>query len=187
MDCKINLFAILIIITSELCVTQLIDDIYDNCDAKTERCFGMPSDCTSNRRCDVLMTATPDQNRGAIFKLYWNRDSSSSDRWVGSALSRDRKMGDDSVTECILWKNNSLTVRQGLTYCDDDSNDDDCGVRTVEPIDGITGETGGYNDGWVYCSWSRSENTVVRDLDFNIYNNKYHVMLAHGPIRGGIY
>jgi len=147
----------------------------------------MPSNCLSNKNCEVLLTATPHERRGADFKLYWNRHFSSNDRWVGAALSRDREMGDDSVTECILWKNNSLTVRQGLTYCDDDSNDDDCGVRAVGPIDGISDENGGYDDGMVYCSWSRSDNTVVRNLDFNIYDHKYHILLAYGPIRGGIY
>jgi hypothetical protein len=186
MAIKVKIFVILNIIICQLCRTQSIYDIYSNCVAKTSRCFGMPSNCIRNRNCEVLMNATPLERRGADFKLYWNRDSENNNRWVGAALSSDRRMGDDSVTECILWKNNSLTVRQGLTYCEDDRNDDECGVKNVGTVVGIDNQTISYSEGWVLCSWSRSMDTVVRDLDFNIYYHKYHVMLAFGPIRGGI-
>jgi hypothetical protein len=94
---------------------ESINETYLECKSMmTSRCFGMPNDCIAHQNCVILMSVKPTQT-GADFMLQWILDSSGGDKWVGAALSEDGKIGDDSVTECIIWKNNSVTVRQGLT------------------------------------------------------------------------
>jgi len=185
---KLISFAILIAIMCQLYqqmpasepVEQSIDQAYMDCKDMTLKCFGMPDGCVDKQNCDVLLTAKPTQS-GADFIMYWNYNSSAQNRWVGAALSSDQKMGDDSVTECILWKNNTVTVRQGLTDC---SNK--CGVKTIEPIKGITAETGSLRDNVLSCSWSREDDTMVKNLDFNLLHQKFYIFLVYGPIDKGI-
>lgn len=158
---------------------ESINETYIECKSMmTSRCFGTPNDCIAHQNCVILLSLKPTQT-GPDFMLQWILDSSGGDKWVGAALSEDGRMGDDSVTECILWKNNSVTVRQGLTQ-------GYSGVITVEPIPGISKETGRISDNIVSCSWSRAADTMVKNLEFNILNKTYFVILALGPIVMGI-
>jgi hypothetical protein len=119
--------------------------------------------------------------------LHWNRDSSSMDKWVAAGISADKKMGDDSVTECILRNHTMVKVRQGFTHCKKTNGSSDCGVDTVEPVKGVTKEMGTYDeDDVLTCSWSRAAETMVKTIDFNIEKNKYYILLAYGPTLNGI-
>jgi hypothetical protein len=168
-------------------LNELMNETYTECNAKTLTCVGMPTDCIAKQKCEVLLSAKPTQT-GADFMLHWTRDPSSLDKWVSAGISTDKKMGDDSVTECILsnHKNHTMVkVRQGLTHCK--KTDSDCGVDTVEPVKGITKEIGTYGeDDVLTCSWSRAAETIVKTVDFNIQKNKYYIVLAHGPTLNGI-
>ncbi len=180
-------FAILITIILQLSqqkptqhsIRQSINETYSGCHQRMSRCYGMPSGCLSEHNCDVLLSATPNEF-GAYFELFWNRNSSSSDRWVGAALSEDRKMGDDSVTECVLLENNAVDNRQGLTYAPYP-----WGVRPAVHVKGISNQTSSFVDNVVSCGWYRlhytSINTTAKSLEFFIWNTKYYVFLAFGP------
>lgn len=162
-------------------------DAYDDCFDKVARCFGMPKDCVNSRNCDVLMKATPcaTQCGGADFELIWKINLTSGDHWAAGGLSVDDKMGDDSVTECILKDDNkTVTARQGLTF-HNESGEPHYGVVTVEPVQGITNEQGIYTDGIVSCTWKRSQNTTVRSNFFDIFDDPYYILMAHGPMKGG--
>jgi hypothetical protein len=181
---NIILFAIWITIILQLSqqkptqhsIRQSINETYSGCDQRMSRCYGMPSGCLSEHNCDVLLSATPNEF-GAYFELFWNRDSLSSDRWVGAALSEDRNMGDDSVTECVLLENNAVDNRQGLTY--------EWGVRPAVHVEGISNQTSSFVDNVVSCSWHRlhytSINTTANSMEFFIRDTKYYVFLAFGP------
>ncbi len=95
-------------------------------------------------------------------------------------MSEDRKMGDDSVTECILLENNAVDNRQGLTY-----GPRPWGVRPAVHVEGISNQTSSFVDNVVSCSWYRlhytSINTTANSMVFFIWNTKYYVLLAFGP------
>jgi hypothetical protein len=160
---------------------ESMNETYKECKSMTSRCFGMPNDCLAKQNCEVLLSSKPTQT-GADFVLYWvqHNETSGQDRWLGAALSDHSQMGDNSVTECLLWKNHSVTVRQGVTR-------GHAGIDTVEPVKGITEQKGVFKDNVVTCSWSRAAHTMVKTLDFDIVNKKYYVMLAYGPISDGIH
>jgi hypothetical protein len=165
---------------------ELLKETYAECNSKTSTCVGMPTGCVATQSCTVILSAKPTQT-GADFMLHWTRDHSSMDKWVAAGISTDMKMGDDSVTECILRNNTMVKVRQGFTHCKKTDGNSDCGVDTVEPIKGITNETGTYSEDHVLtCSWSRAAETMVKAIDFNIQENKYYILLAYGPILNGI-
>lgn len=94
-----------------------------------------------------------------------------------------------------MWANNTVTARQGLTYGEGLYGDYDYdvksiyggyygnyGVNTVEPVKGIVNQNGNYMNGVVHCSWSRSNETSVKGINFDISSKKYYVFLAMGPI-----
>jgi hypothetical protein len=166
---------------------ELMNETYTECNSKTSTCVGMPDGCIAKQKCVVLLSAKPTQT-GADFLLHWTRDPSSMDKYVAAGISTDMKMGDDSVTECILRNHTMVKVRQGLTYCNKTDKGMNCGVDTVEPVKGITKEMGTYsNENVLTCSWSRTVDTMVRNLDFNIQKNKYYILLACGPTINGIH
>jgi len=165
-------------------VEQSRNQTYMDCKDMTSKCFGTPDGCVDKQNCEVLLSAKPTQS-GADFMMYWNYNSSAQNRWVGAALSSDQRMGDDSVTECIMWMNNTITVRQGLTSCTDEAKEK-CGVKTVEPVKGITAEMGNFTDNVLSCSWSREDDTMVKNLDFNLLHQKFYIFLVYGPIDKGI-
>lgn len=78
-------------------------DVYGDCKNNISRCFGLRSDditdgCVANKSCTILLTIMP-TGSGADFNLYWFRNVSGYEHWAGAALSDDRIMGNDSVTE----------------------------------------------------------------------------------------
>ncbi len=165
-------------------IRNSIKETYSECQERRSRCYGMPSGCVSKLNCDVLLSVTPTEI-GADFVLYWNRSSSSSDRWVGAALSQDKKMGDDSVTTCILLDNNSVVNRQGLTF-----GPHPRGVKPVKEVEGIVNHSSSFVDNVVSCVWSRlhetTVNTTSKSMEFLIQDKKYYVFLAFGPTKNGI-
>jgi hypothetical protein len=156
-------------------------ETYKECESMTSRCFGMPNDCLAKQNCEVLLSSKPTQT-GADFVLYWvqNNETSGQDRWLGAALSDQGQMADDSVTECLLFKNHSVTVTQGVTR-------GHAGIDSVEPLKGITEQKGVFKDNVVICSWSRAAHTMVKNFDFDIVNKKYYIILAYGPMSDGIH
>jgi len=162
---------------------QTLTDAYNHCKHNTTRCFGLPHECETTEKCKVFLSVKP-TSHGADFQLYWIYDPKNADRWAGAALSTDNAMGNDSVTECILWKNNTVTVRQGLTHSG--FAPEDYGVKTVAPISGITNVKESFKDGIVSCSWSRAIDTKVTTLDFNIHDKQYFILMAYGAITGSM-
>jgi hypothetical protein len=158
-----------------------MNETYKECESMTSRCYGMPHDCLAKQNCEVLLSSKPTQT-GADFVLYWvqNNETSGQERWLGAALSEHGHMADDSVTECLLFKNHSVTVTQGVTR-------GHAGVDSVEPLKGITEQKGVFKDNVVTCSWSRAAHTMVKSLDFDIVNKKYYIILAYGPMSDGIH
>jgi hypothetical protein len=161
--------------------SKLMNETYKECESMTSRCFGMPDECLAEHNCEVLLSSKPTQT-GADFVLYWvqNPETSGEDKWLGAALSDKGQMSGSSVTECLLWKNHSVTVKQGVTR-------DHVGIDSVESVKGITEHMGVFKDNVVTCSWSRAAHTMVKNLDFDIVNKKYYVILAYGTIFNGIH
>lgn len=161
---------------------------YSECEQKVSRCFGLPDGCAKNKTCILLLTVRPttDQQKqinGTDFNLYWFRDAKSENlSWTGAAISDDDKMGNDSVTECILWPNKTVTARQGMTFVNVRR-----GVNNVESVVGVTNQVGRYEDNSVWCSWTRKIKTAVNSFEYDLALNKYYILLAVGPMNGSKY
>lgn len=166
-------------VTTVEAIPSNLRDAYISCSSKKKLCFSLPDvKCIDAQNCEVLFTSiSVSKERGDVeIELYWKREADSSNRWVATALSSDQKMGDDSVTECILAENGTVFVLQGWNvnapYHTENVN-----------MTGITVNHTSYANGVVYCQWRRSGSTEVRGHTFNILKDNFYLMLAYGPMK----
>ena len=114
-------------------------------------------------------------------ELFWDRASSSSDRWAAVALSEDQAMGEDSVTECIIETNGKTQIRTGINPS---------GKKTTQEVNNTSVEPLDHSivDNLVYCKWKLAPITNVslngKQYYFDVLNNSYYLLLAHGPLNG---
>lgn len=95
--------------------------------------------------------------------------------YVALALSHDDRMGSDSVMECVL--ENGI-VRAYTSWTDG---------RLESPRTGIDQNiiklhTGRYENGMIYCKVERDAVTTIRDVKFDLINDKHYLLLASGTL-----
>ncbi|CAG2162482.1 unnamed protein product [Oppiella nova] len=104
---------------------------------------------------------------GTKFAVNWHLNAGIQSQYVATGLSVDNMMGNDSVTECILNRDNGAPVeRQGLTF-----GGEEFGVNTVQ-MDGISEVKTSYSDDMLSCEWTRAIQTHVNDLEFDLTKNR---------------
>lgn len=91
------------------------------------------------------------------------------------ALSMDAKMGDDSVIECIP---ESGSVRAYTSWTSGSPNYGVSRENVQQNI--IQLIEGSIVDGTIYCKVERSSFSTVRGQDFDLINQKFHLLVATG-------
>ncbi|CAG2179941.1 unnamed protein product, partial [Oppiella nova] len=156
---------------------------YKRCADNERLCFGIKGeeDCIDTNDCTVLYSSFANSESTGVlgtveFELYWNRDTTSGDRYVALALSNDNKMGSDTVTECILDASGTPRLAYGWT----DGHD---GTENIDTDTSIKELGHSFNDGIVYCRWSRVPVFTIKKSEFDLLNSSYHLLLAYGPLK----
>ncbi|KAK5648790.1 hypothetical protein RI129_003682 [Pyrocoelia pectoralis] len=143
------------------------DSFYDGCD-DTKKCFGAPDGCVATQNCKVVAAITVVSDR------YQIELKSQSAKWAGLGLSTDATMGDDSVVECV---NEGNGVKAYLSWTIPRPN---LGVFRVANQEGIKLVNHSLIDDTLYCKVLRDAKTRVNNVDFDLINNKYHLLVAAG-------
>jgi len=175
------IFLILLTVTLKYSMSITIDQAYTDCSGKKARCYDMPHSCLASKNCEALTYEKP-TGSGADFQVFWKWNSTSKDHWIGSAISTDVSMGNDSATICSISTSNAVQARQAITVAG--FTPEEYGIKLLGTVTGINNQQGSYTNGYVTCSWSRVADTTVNNIHFNIVSTKYYVFMAHGPLVG---
>ncbi|CAG2180091.1 unnamed protein product, partial [Oppiella nova] len=156
---------------------------YKRCADNERLCFGIKGeeDCVDTNDCTVLYSSFANSESTGVlgtveFELYWNRGTTSGDRYMALALSNDKKMGSDTVTECILDVSGIPRLAYGWT----DGHD---GAENIDTDTSIKELGHSFNSGIVYCRWSRVPVFTIKNTEFNLLNSSYYLLLAYGPLK----
>lgn len=168
--------------TQHLTTTPHPLNVYSQC-GSSKGCFGLPSNCVEKEGCEIILTFRT-MNDTIRFELTGALGTRSG--WVAMALSKDSKMGQDSVTECVYLRGSvsafevrsQIIVRESWNTERPTKNN----VLLPEEAKTIYDEGAEYEDGIITCRWSRPIHTVTNGKIFDLRNDGIHILLAKGPI-----
>jgi hypothetical protein len=102
-------------------------------------------------------------------------DGKDMDQWIATGLSDDNKMGNDSVVECVIFKNGTTLFRNSWN-----SGHNNYVINDVHGI--VVSGNVSYDNGLISCKWIRMPYTKVEGMTFDIVDNKYYILLAKGKL-----
>ncbi|XP_068248554.1 putative ferric-chelate reductase 1 homolog isoform X1 [Palaemon carinicauda] len=145
-----------------------MQNIYLGCRVN-KGCFGFPSGCIDAENCQMLATYAK-VSSGYKFEIMGD---AANDAYVAIGLSDDQKMGKDSVMACTST-NGQVDVLMGFNSGKSNEilTDSKYGLSDIKTA-GI--------DGRVYCSFIRQAMTEINNIQYNLQDERYHLMLAKGP------
>lgn len=144
------------------------DPFYEGCSV-FKLCFGSPVDCVNSKNCKAAVAVTVAGDR---YDFELKADNAA---WVGTGLSRDDKMGDDSVIECVKRGN---SVAAYMSYTNGAPNYG--APRLPNPQLGIQLLNSSSVDGVIYCKVRRDVLTNVNGRTFDLIREKYNILIAAG-------
>lgn len=152
----------------QLITARAADPFYDEC-GRTKTCLGSPDGCLTTRDCVAVATARAKGNR-YLFEMKARNAA-----YVAVGISNDKKMGNDSVMECIYdVGTNSIKAYMSWNVPNKKTN------KRLTNQNGLTLLNTSYADGTIYCSVERDAVTRVEGVDYNLIKNKYVLLVAAG-------
>ncbi|XP_070509081.1 putative ferric-chelate reductase 1 homolog [Chironomus tepperi] len=144
--------------------------MYQGC-GDTKLCIGYPSGCVKRKSCKAF-AASYHKDGKYLFEMH----SAPNAAYIASALSFDRRMGDDSAMECVKVGNEvkiyaSYTIRESGTYD---------AIRSGIPQDIIRLQEGKIDENGISCVIERDESSVVDSKTFDLKTGKFYLLLATG-------
>nr|CAH0100345.1 unnamed protein product [Daphnia galeata] len=144
-------------------------NVYEGC-GTSKGCAATPSGCIGLRNCLMINTYKKLDDDNIQLEIY---GQITGDEYVAVAFSTDRKMGEDSVVECV---NNRNTVMAYQSY------------NTPEKINSrIQSQSPGFNltltafiDGFIYCKVQHPIRYTLNNIAFDL-NQPYYLLMASGP------
>ncbi|KAG0414029.1 hypothetical protein HPB47_008823 [Ixodes persulcatus] len=146
---------------------------YSGC-GRSFGCYGIPQGCQKKGSCSLLLTHKADRD-GVLYEL--SAPSTGTDIWIAAGLSDSKAMEHAHVVECHL-KGGQTSIRESW-------NGDGYENSPVERTSGVDYRKREHADGMLTCSWHRSHLTKIGPQTFNTLKNKYHLLLASGPLVAG--
>ncbi|XP_025111276.1 putative ferric-chelate reductase 1 [Pomacea canaliculata] len=129
--------------------------------------------CTKNK-CEFIVSWKDMGNTLSMEMAF--RLPGSQEYWIAVGFSRDQKMGDDSVTECIM-RDSRVEVYQSF-------NDGDNNNYLDNKRAGLSEVKGNVEDGVLYCSFLRAK-TYPHDPRVFDLNEDYYLFVATGEAFSG--
>lgn len=145
-----------------------IDPIYEGC-GDTKLCFGTVDNCVSSMSCPAVVAVT------AAGETYtFEVQAIDSPAYVAAALSYTRDMGDASAMECVQ-ENGRVNLHSSWTY-----NKVDPYVTRENVPNILQLQSSSYNDGKLYCQFTRDANSTVMNTNFDLVNGQYILIIVAG-------
>ncbi|CAB0030082.1 unnamed protein product [Trichogramma brassicae] len=142
------------------------DPFYESC-GETKNCFGIPDGCVEQQNCVAAVSVLVAGER-YIFELR----STNNAKYVAVGLSDDRKMGDDSVVECV---DGGDRVNMHMSWNNGTTN-----TRMATPPNAVDLISSSLVDGVISCKFSRNKLTQIQGRTFNLVEKPYFLLLARG-------
>ncbi|CAG9811306.1 unnamed protein product [Chironomus riparius] len=144
--------------------------MYQGC-GDTKICIGYPSGCVKKNSCKAF-AASYQKDGKYLFEMH----SAPNAAYIATALSFDRKMGDDSAMECVKEGSDvkvysSYTIRQSGTYD---------AIRYGIPQDIIRLQSGKSDENGISCVIERDESSVVDGKTFDLKSGRFYLLMATG-------
>ncbi|KAL0279216.1 UNVERIFIED_CONTAM: hypothetical protein PYX00_000821 [Menopon gallinae] len=149
------------------------DPIYEGCNT-VKSCFGFPDNCVSTKSCTLLSTILVKGDRYE-FELMGVPNDNKRPKYVALGLSDDTFMADDSVMECVADGGNKVDVFMSYNIPDGKNNQ-----RLNELNDKLNLLSSRYDNGKLYCKFSRDTVTTVKGKRYDLANDEYYLLLAAG-------
>ncbi|XP_067633149.1 putative ferric-chelate reductase 1 homolog isoform X2 [Eurosta solidaginis] len=146
------------------------DPFYFEC-GRSKTCFGWPDGCIGDKSCKLLSAIIV---RGDVYEFEMKSGSIGA-AYIALGLSNDNKMGDDLVTECIP-QNGKVNLYTSYTS----GGPNYAAKRTNVAQNNARLTQSSFIDGVIYCKVQRDMLTEVQGKQFDLSNNKYHILLASG-------
>ncbi|GBL81212.1 Putative ferric-chelate reductase 1 [Araneus ventricosus] len=134
-------------------------------------CFGIPSGCINREDCEVLVSYAKSRD-GISFQMHGILEDNT---YMAMGLSRDNKMGDDGVIECVR-RESKISARRSWNVGNGKSNN-----LLNELQDGDYESE--FVNGMSTCSFTLSYMTEINGRAFNLANDTHYTLLAKGPMR----
>ncbi|XP_062597599.1 ferric-chelate reductase 1-like [Saccostrea cucullata] len=139
----------------------------------TKGCFAK----CSGGQCDFIITwnDTGEHVQFEMRKKFSTMDPN--DHWMAVGFSEDKRMGDDSVTECVR--------QEGFIVVHQSFNDvTKSNTRLKQSGLGLSDVSGSYVDGMMICQFSRKKHLPDEKQIFDL-NNDYYMFFAYGEASQG--
>ncbi|XP_048759187.2 putative ferric-chelate reductase 1 [Ostrea edulis] len=135
---------------------------------ETKGCFAK----CSGGQCDFIISwnDTGEHVQFEMKKKFSAMDPS--DHWIAVGFSEDKRMGDDSVTECVQ-QNGFILVHQSFNQVSKSN------TRLKQSGLGLSDVSGSYADGVFTCQFTRKKQLPDEKEIFDL-NNDYHMLFAYG-------
>ncbi|XP_014245063.1 putative ferric-chelate reductase 1 homolog [Cimex lectularius] len=144
------------------------DSFYDGCDVE-KNCFGFPDGCVALNNCKMVSSIVA-KGTSYIFKL-----KSKVGTYIALGLSRDNKMGEDSVMECVHEQGDNVQVYMSWNKPGEKAN-----TRDQVDQSGVQVVTTKYDNGEIYCEFTRDVVTVVQQNTYDLAKDNYNILLVSG-------
>ncbi|XP_075215602.1 putative ferric-chelate reductase 1 homolog [Lycorma delicatula] len=147
------------------------DPIYDDCNV-LKNCFGYPDDCINDESCTGIVTVLVEGGR------YQFELKGKTSGYIAVGLSNDTMMGGDSVMECVYDPNSpSSNIKLFMSW---NRPGEKSNTRNKVKQTGVNLLSSSYEDGNIYCKFTRDVKTTVEGKIFDLANDKYYLLLAAG-------
>ncbi|CAG0918310.1 unnamed protein product, partial [Notodromas monacha] len=159
-----------------------LDSFYEGCGV-TAGCMGCnqayscsgSESCISSKNCaSMLRYSVADGHYGFLFY----RRASSEDNWISIALSENKGMGPSSSATICAPMGGDEGVRPQSYWIKGEEDP----IPIENEVEGlIEDSTGSFDDGLLWCSFSRDAITTVEGKEFDLLNSKFFLTVSGAP------
>lgn len=146
------------------------ETMYEDCGG-ANYCLGFPEGCIEDKNCKAISVVHVNNGR---YEFELKTAPNSNAVYVAIALSNDRKMGEDSVMECVQENGviNAYTSFTSITpYASNRTGVNQNIIRLLESS---------YRDGSIHCRIERDTISTVWDTTYDLNRDSFHLILATG-------
>lgn len=159
------------------CTCLLAQQINWNECGNSRGCFFSPKECNSETSCKYLLTYQEMESH-ISFEMSGSVDFPLESSYVAIAFSEDKRMGEDSVIECV-HDISTGEVNLFPSYNTLGKNNDRINIPLEDA--GLVLQNSSYYDGVIRCRFTR-EKVVDHDLIYDL-NKQWYLLMANGQAK----
>ncbi|KAL5020921.1 hypothetical protein ScPMuIL_000076 [Solemya velum] len=139
-------------------------------------------DCSKSDDCTFLVSWA-DKGDGSIDFTIKSEVPASTNRWIAIGFSHDKRMGADSVTECVMEQNDVTGSTIGVYHSYNHGTEKyNYRLEYGQAQLGLTLINSSNNDGIFTCQFNQVKAPVDANDEIYDLENEYHLMFAQGIV-----